>query len=443
MDTDREPEVSVAPAPRRRWAAVVADVGPLRRSREFRLLFVGEGLSFAGSMVTDVAVPYQVYALSHSSLLVGAMSLMLFVPYLGVGLVGGALADAVDRRKLIVWTEVGLAGCSALLVVNAAVGHARLWVVFVVTFLSGALGAAQRPSLVSLLPRVVEPGDIPAANAVHSTFINVGQVAGPALAGVLIATGGVRSAFGVDLASSLVALVALWRMRAAPPAPDADRPSLASIAAGFRYARSRQDLLGTYAVDMAAMFFGIPEALFPQLATHLGGPAVLGLLFTAPAVGSLAVSATSGWVSRVRRHGRGVVLAAAGWGAGIVLLGLADTLWLALLALALAGAADMVSGLMRSIIWNQSVPDGLRGRLAGIEQVSYTSGPLLGNFEGGVAEAVGGLRFSIISGGVACIVSTAAIAVALPRLWRYDSGRDGFPAAAVGPAPGPVAETSG
>ena len=426
-----------APGARRWWAAVVADVGPLRRSREFRLLFAGEGLSFAGSMVTDVAVPYQVYALSHSSLLVGAVSLMLFVPYLGVGLVGGALADAVDRRRLILVTEIGLAACSGLFVANAAAGHARLWAVFAITFLSGSLGAAQRPSLVALLPRTVDAEDIPAANAVHSMFINAGQVAGPALAGVLIATGGVRSAFALDLGSSLLALVALWRMCAAPPPADADRPSLASMAAGFRYARSRQDLLGTYAVDMAAMFFGMPEALFPQLATHLGGPAVLGLLFAAPAVGSFAVSATAGWVSRVRRHGRVLVLAAAAWGAGIVVLGLADVLWLALLGLAFAGAADMVSGLMRSIIWNQSVPDGLRGRMAGIEQVSYTSGPLLGNFEGGLAEAIAGLRFSIISGGVACVVSTAAIALALPRLWRYDSGRDALAVPAAGaPASG-------
>ena len=404
-----------------RRRGLVADTGPLRRSREFRLLFVGQGLTFAGSMITEVAVPYQVYALTRSSLVVGALSLALLVPYLTVGLLGGALADAVDRRRLVLATEVGIGACSVLLVANSTLGRPRVWAIFVVTLATAVCDSLQRPSLTALLPRVVDQADIPAANALQSVILNGGQIAGPALAGVLIAAGGAGLAYGVDAASSLVALGALWRMRAVPPPPGAERPSLAGIAAGLRYARSRRDLLGTYAVDMVAMFFGMPQALFPQLAARYGGAGVLGLMFAAPAAGSLLVSATAGWTGRVRRHGRVLVAAAAGWGAAVVVLGLAPSLWWALAALALAGGADMVSGLMRQNIWNQSVPDSLRGRLAGIEMVSYISGPLLGNFEGGVAEAVGGLRFSVVSGGVLCVVATGLVALALPALWAYEA----------------------
>jgi MFS family permease len=405
------------------WRGLRADIGPLRRSREFRLLFVGQGVSTLGSMLTYVALPYQAYRLSHSSLIVGVLSLTEAIPLLTIGLVGGALADAVDRKRMVLWADIGLAACSGLLVVNTALGHPRLWALFAIAFFMAGCGALQRPSLDALLPRVVEKADIPDAVAISSLRSNLGQVAGPALAGVLIGAIGLSAVYGLDVATFLVSLVALWRMAAVPPPPDAERPSLARIAEGFRYARSRQDLLGTYAVDMAAMFFGMPEALFPQLAARLGGPGVLGLIFAAPPLGSLLVSATAGWVHRVTRQGRALVLAAGAWGIAIVALGFTRSLWPALAALVVAGALDMVSGLMRSTIWNQSIPDSLRGRLAGIELLSYTSGPALGNFEGGVVEALVGLRFAIVSGGIACVAATAALAVALPGLWRQDSGR--------------------
>jgi len=419
---DPSPE-EARPAERRsRWQAVRADVGPLRRSREFRLLFVGQAVSTLGSMLTFVALPYQAFRLSHSSLIVGLLSLVEVIPILTIGLVGGALADAFDRRRLVLAADIGLAASSGLLVANAASGHPELWALFLIAFLMAAFGALQRPSLDSLLPRVVEKADIPAATALSSLRSNLGQVAGPALAGVLIGAIGLSAVYGIDVATFVVSFIALGRMAAVPPPPDAERPSLARIIEGFRYARSRQDLLGTYAVDMAAMFFGMPEALFPQLASRIGGPAILGLLFSAPAVGSLVVSATAGWVHRVRRQGRALVLAAAGWGIAIVALGFGRSLWPAFAALVVAGGLDMVSGLMRSTIWNQSIPDSLRGRLAGIELVSYTSGPALGNFEGGLVEAFAGLRFAIVSGGIACVGATALLAVMLPGLWRQDSG---------------------
>ena len=414
MDGDGQPE-----GPKSRLVgALLADVGPLRRSVDLRYLLIGQTVTNTGSALTQVAVPFQVYEITHSSLLVGVLALLQLVPYLSLGLLGGALADAMDRRRLVRVTEAGLAGCLLVMAANSSLRHPHLWPVLVMTFAIAALDAMQRPALNSLLPRVVAPPDLPSATALSSIGLTAAMVAGPALSGLLITATGLRTVYAIDVATFGFSLVMLWRMKAVPPPEGAGRPSVSRIAEGVRYARSRPDLLGTYAIDIAAMFFGMPESLFPQLATHLGGPTALGLLFTAPPVGALLVTTTSGWVKRIARKGLVLIFAACGWGIGIVALGLTHRLGVALAALAFAGAADMVSGLMRSTIWNQTIPDSLRGRLAGVEMLSYVTGPLLGNFEGGVAEAIGGLRFAITSGGVACVAATVGIALAVPALRR-------------------------
>jgi MFS family permease len=394
-------------------------VTPLRESRDFRLLFIGQGVSFAGSMITYVAVPFQAYALSHSSLVVGLVSLTELGPILLVAFVGGALADVVDRRRMVLITEVAMCVVTAALVANAAVPHPQLWVLFAAVACAAAVDALQRPSLGALVPRIVTREHVTAAAALESLRGNLGQVLGPAIAGGLIAVAGLPVTFGVDVATFAVSLTALSMMRAVPPPEGAARLSVDSILAGVRYAGGRQDLLGTYLVDMNAMFFGMPLALFPQIASGLGGPAVLGLLYTAPSVGALLTSTTSGWTRRVTRHGRAIALAAAAWGAAIIAFGLAGSLWIALIALAVAGAADMVSGLFRVTMWNQTIPDAMRGRLAGIEMLSYTSGPGLGNFEAGVVGALAGVRASVVSGGVLCVAGTVALSALLPRFWRY------------------------
>jgi MFS family permease len=233
---------------------------------------------------------------------------------------------------------------------------------------------------------------------------------------------GLPATYGFDVATFAVSVGALRIMRAVPPPPDAERTSLRGIAEGFRYARRRPELLGTYGVDMVAMFFGMPNALFPALAAELGGGAtLLGLLYAAPAAGSLLATATSGWITRVTRHGAAVCVAAAGWGVGIVVVGLAPGVVLALVGLVVAGFADMVSGIFRGTIWNQTIPDRLRGRLAGIEQVSYSSGPLLGNIEPGVVASIAGVRVSIVSGAVLCIGGVAVAAALLPAFRRYEA----------------------
>jgi MFS family permease len=408
-------------AVRRLAGAASMDIGPLRRHRDFRLLFVGQALSFFGSEVTYVALPYQVFQLTDSTLAVGLLSLAEFVPLMFMAFVGGALSDAFDRRRMVQVAELGSGLAIGVLLLNSLLSHPRVWVLFVVTPILAALYGILRPSLDAMVPRLVPREELPAASALEGFRGTLGSIAGPALAGIIIAVAGVPAAYALDAATFGISLVALWFMRALPPAPDAPSVSLQSIREGIRYAFSREELLGTYGIDMIAMFFGMPMALFPAIAEEFGGAGVLGLLYAAPAVGSLLASVTGGWVGGVHRHGLAIVFAAIAWGLAIIGFGLAQDLWLALVCLVFAGGADMISGIFRMTIWNQTIPDRLRGRLAGIEQVSYTSGPLLGNLEAGVVAALTSVRTSVVSGGVFCVVGVALAALALPAFRRYDA----------------------
>jgi len=401
--------------------AASLDIGPLRRHRDFRLLFVGQELSTFGSEVTYVALPFQTYQLTNSTLAVGLLSLAEFVPLIVMAFVGGALSDAFDRRRLIQLAELGSGLAIAVLMVNSLLPHPSVAVLFVVAPVLAALYGILRPSLDALVPRLVTREELPAAAALEGFRGTLGSIAGPAVAGVIIAGAGLPVAYALDVATFGASLMALWFMRAVPPPPDAPPVSLSSIAEGLRYARSRQELLGTYGVDIIAMFFGMPMALFPAIAKGFGGAEVLGLLYAAPAVGSLLATVTSGWVAHVHRHGLAIIFAAGTWGAAIIGFGLAPNLALALVGLVIAGGADMVSGIFRMTIWNQTIPDRLRGRLAGIEQVSYTSGPLLGNLEAGVVASLASVRASVVSGGILCVVGVALAAIALPVFRRYDA----------------------
>jgi MFS family permease len=417
------PAPPVEPGGRARRLARLAtiDIGPLRRHRDFRLLFVGQGLSMLGSMVTYVAVPFQAYDITGSSLTVGLLSLVELGPILVIPFVSGAFADYVDRRRLVQFAEIGLALCSVGLLVNSLMPDPELWVLFVIAPLGAAFYAVERPPLDALEPRLVEKHELTAAGVLSTFRMNIGAVAGPALGGVLIAVIGLPATYAFDLFTFVFSLVALNMMRAVPPPPDAERPSLASIVEGLRYAKSRPELVGTYGVDIVAMFFGMSNALFPAFATEFGGPAVLGLLYAAPSVGSLIAALTSGWTNRVHRHGLAVILAAVGWGIGITVVGLAPNLTVALVALGFAGASDTVSGIFRGVIWNQTIPDRMRGRLAGIEQVSWSSGPLLGDVEAGLVATLTSVRTSIVSGGILCVVGVGIFALALPAFRHYDA----------------------
>ena len=406
---------------RRAFRAIAVDAHLLRRRRELRLLMVGQGVSLLGSQITLVAVPVQMYGLTHSSLAVGFVGAAQFVPILALALVGGALADAFDRRRLMMVAEIGSLVVVLALAANAALPDPHVWVLYVASALLAGFMAILRPPLDALVPRLVERHELPAASAVYGAVRNAASLGGPAIAGVLLAVAGAPATYGLDAVSFLVSLTALSMMSTAPPPPDAERPSLRGVIDGVRFARSRPELVGTYLVDINAMFFAMPEALFPAYAAQHGGPAVAGLLYAAPAVGALALSLASGWASHVSRHGRAVVLAAAAWGAAIVVYGVAGPLWVGLVALAAAGAFDAVSAIFRATIWNETVPDRMRGRLAGMEMISYTSGPTLGNVEAGFAAALVGLRGSIVLGGALCIAGSVVLAAALPGLWRHES----------------------
>jgi MFS family permease len=407
------------------------DLRPLRH-RDYRYLFAAQAVSFFGSLLTYVALPYQVYRLTGSSLAVGLLGLTELGPLLLTAFVGGALADAVDRRKMVLWTEAALAVGSLALAANAMLRAPLLWPLYVAAAAMSALNGLQRPSLDSLMPRLVDKDEIPAAAALSMFRGSLGMILGPAIGGVLIAWKGVGVTYLADFTSYVVSFLAVRMIRRLPPAEGAESPSVAAILEGFRYARSRQELIGSYVVDFVAMVFGMPLALFPAIADAMGGPKVLGMLYAAPAVGALLASLTSRWTPRVRRHGLAIALAAAVWGIAIVVFGYCERLWPAVFFLAVAGGADGVSALFRSTLWNQTIPDALRGRLASIEIVSYTSGPLLGHAEAGLAAALGGVRFSVVSGGALCVVGVAVCAALLPGFVRYEARRE--PADPIAPS---------
>ena len=405
---------------------MAADITPLRRHRDFRLFLFGRGASYFGSMITEVAIPYQAYQLTHSSLVVGAIGAVELVPLVSFAFLGGAIADWADRRLVVLVTQSLMLLTAALLLLNAVfLNRTHLTAALVILFVIGAIRAAvtsvQRPSVDAMLPRLVDRAELVAAGALSSIQMNTAIIAGPALGGVLIAVFGLPAAYGVDVATFLLSLALLGGIGSLPAPPGSERPSLRGIGEGIRYALSRQELIGTYTVDMVAMFFGMPMALFPALADRLGGPSVLGLLYAAPSVGSLMASATSGWANRVHRHGLAIVVAASGWGVAIAAFGLAPSVPLALFFLALAGAADMISGVFRMAVWNQTIPDALRGRLAGIELISYSSGPALSGVESGVVATLFSPVVSVVSGGVACVIGAVVLAAALPKFLSYDN----------------------
>ncbi|MFG3099000.1 MFS transporter [Streptomyces sp. NPDC048182] len=419
--TDDSPAPSERPTGLR---ALLPDLAPWRASADFRRLWVAGLITNFGSFLTLVALPVQIKDLTGSAAAVGAIGAVELVPLVVFGLYGGALADAWDKRKLIVWTEAGQGLLCAVLLVDALLPEPALWPLYAVAACTSALGAVQRPALDALVPRIVAHEHLPAAASLNALRWQVGGIAAPALAGVVVAYAGPGWAYGVDLATFAVSVVLGLGLAAAPAAHEAVRPSLRAIAEGARYAWSRKELLGTYAVDLAAMFLAMPLAVLPFLADELDAEWALGLMYAAIPAGSLLVGVSSGWTSRVHRHGRMVVLAAAGWGLAVAAAGVAGNVWLVLACLVLGGACDMVSGVFRSAMWNQTIPDELRGRLAGIELLSYSVGPQVGQVRAGGTAALVGVRASVWSGGLLCAGAVALLALCLPRLMAYDVRTD-------------------
>jgi MFS family permease len=399
---------------------VLPDLRPWHTSRDFRLLWLAGVITNFGSFLTLVALPVQVKDLTGSAVAVGAIGAVELVPLIVFGLYGGALADAVDRKVLIVASEAAQGLLVAGLLADTLVPHPAVWPLYAVAALSSALTGLQRPALDAIVPRIVPRDQLAAAAALNSLRWQVGAIAGPSLAGLVIAWAGLGWAYGADAVTFAVSVGFCLGLGRSPAAHDAQPPSLRAIAQGARYAWGRKELLGTYVIDMAAMFFAYPAAIFPFLADDLHARWSLGLMYAAGSVGSLVVSLTSGWVSRVHRHGRMVVLAAAGWGLAMAAAGWTGRVWLVLGCLALAGGCDMISGVGRSTMWNRTIPDALRGRLAGIELLSYSTGPQLGQVRSGGVAALTSARVSVWTGGLACTAAVGLLAAALPALLSYD-----------------------
>jgi len=410
------------------WRRLHVDTRPLRR-RDFRNLWLGQMVSTIGAEIAVIAVPYQVYTRTGSTALVGLLGLASLVPLLFVPLVGGAFADALDRRTVVLVTETGLAAVAVLFLVNALLPTPQVWALFVLQGLAVAVYSFGRPALASLAPRLVPDEELAAANSLSSVYGSLSSVAGPAVGGVVIATAGVPWTFGVDAATYAASLLVIWWLPKLPPLEDVDRPSFRSIVDGFRFLKGRQALIGIFAIDTNAMVFGMPSALFPAIALHRlhGTASTVGCLYAAPYAGALFCSLLSGWCSHVRRMGLAITIMACLWGAAIAGFGLTTSLVPALALLAVAGGADFYSAVLRGTMLLRSTPDHLRGRMLGIEFMQVASAPNLGDLEAGVLASLTSLRFSIVSGGLACIAGCVVTALALPKFLNYDAGPDTQP----------------
>ena len=430
------------------WSALRPDTSPLRGpgARAFRAVFLSRTVVYLGSQAAEVALLVQAKQLTGSPLVVGTLGLAELVPLIVFGLYGGVLADRFDRRALMRWCEPGLALCGVLLLLNALLPHPLLWPLYVVAALMMAFASLQRPAFEAATPRIVPRPQLTAAAAILSLSTNASVLLGSSLGGVLAVAPGPWLVYALDAAGFAVSFVLLSRgVPKLPPvvagggvSGDEDRdqeqevsngPLLREIVIGLRYAVGRKDLLGSYLADLAAMVFAYPNAMLPFLAVILHAPWSTGLMFAAPSAGALVVSATSGWMPRVRRHGLAIAFAAAGWGLAMAMVGLAPSVWVALVFLAVAGGADECSGVFRDAMWKQSIPDHLRGRMAGIELLSYAAGPPAGQLRSGAVAAVTGPRFSLTSGGLACVAAVGAVLVVLPAFRRYTA-----PAATAEPA---------
>jgi MFS family permease len=402
------------------------DFTPLKRYPDFRRLWLSGLISYFGSMFTYVALPFQVKQLTGSYLAVGLIGLVEIIPLVVFGLYGGVLADHMDRKRMIWATEFAALFLSTILLINSLLPSPKLAVIYIVAALFSAVDGLQRPSADAILPRLVEHKDLPAASALMSLRWQMGMITGPSLAGVLISIAGVSAGFILDILTYVLALFILIRVKNVPPMKESEKPSFSSLVAGVKYATSRKDLMGTYLVDLAAMFFAMPTALFPFWAEQAGAPWALGLFYAAGTIGSILVTLTSGWVKSYTKHGRAIFLAALGWGVAITLAGVTNNLFLILLFLILAGASDMVSALFRSTLWNQSIPDEFRGRLAGVELISYSVGPLGGQTRAGFTAERTSLRTSVVSGGLLCIGFVTLFTALLPDFRKYDSETNKF-----------------
>jgi MFS family permease len=402
---------------------MLIDLSPLRASRDYRLLFFGQLVSFFGSMMTFIVVPWQMYQMTQSSAMVGYIYLAEFVPMATLAFVGGAIADYFDKRKILRATEIGQTLTTAILLLNSLLPRPSIAVLFLSVAMHAGLAALQRPAFESFIQKVIPAEMMSAVMALNSIRYSVGAIVSPAIAGIIATQLSVSVAYVIDLVTFAATLTAVFMLRFVPPPENAERPSWTGIKNAWKYAFSRQELVGTYFIDIAAMFFAMPQALYPALAVVYGDKFV-GFFPASIAAGALLASVTSGWTKNVHRHGLMVIVAAVLWGVAIAIFGWVDHIVFALFFLGAAGFFDMISGIFRGSIWNQTIPNYLRGRLASIEMMSYLTGPMLGSAKMGIVAENFGVRAALVSGGILCVAAVGLAALFLPKFATYD-GREG------------------
>lgn len=404
-------------------ARIVADLAPLRRHRHFRLLWSGQLVSSMGSQLTVVGVSYQTYRLTHSTFMVGVVSLVQLAPLVIGALGGGPLVDATDRRRVLVATQLLLAVSSAGLVANAVLSRPQLWIIFGCTAAGALFQGVNNPARRAAVTMLVPAEDLTGAVALQTMLIQWAFVIGPSLAGLVIAVAGLDAVYAVDVGTYLIAVAYTLPLPELTPAGGGTPPSLRSVAEGLRFLRGQRLLASTFWIDLVAMIFGMPRAVFPAIGIGLyhGGAGMVGLLYAAVGAGGLVGSVLSGWMGRVRRQGRAVVVSVCVWGASIGAFGVVRVAWAGLILLAVAGAADLVSAVFRQAILQATTPEHLQGRLSGVFFAVVAGGPRLGDAETGAAAALAGPQFAVWSGGLACLAGVAYLVWRVPELWRTDT----------------------
>jgi MFS family permease len=408
---------------RRRLRRLAVDTGALRESVPFRRLWVGHLVSLAGRQITVVAVPFQVYSLTGSPLAVGAIGLVQAICLIGASLGAGAITDRLDRRSILLVTQLSLASCSGLLALGALAGHPPLVALYALVGVAAAVAAVDSPTRTAIIPNLVPAERLAGAFSLNIAMFQTTLVAGPALGGLVIARFGLPVAYLVDVGTFAAALVAVALLPPQPIMATLREAPIAAIRRGLAFARGQPVILGGFAMDLAAMVFGMPRAVFPVLAatTFHTGAAGLGLLYAAPGAGAVVAALTTGWISRAPRLGRVIVVAIAVWGVAIIGFGFAPVLWVALTLLALAGAADSISAVCRTTIMQSIAPDDLRGRLTAVYFMVVVGGPYIGDLEAGAVAGAFSAQVSVVSGGVLSIAGLAAAALAFPAVWAYRS----------------------
>ena len=400
------------------------DLTPLRISREYRQLYVAGMITALGSQATYVTIPYQLKQLTHSPFDVGALGLFELVPLVACGLYGGVLADRMNRRRLIITMELLLMIATVAVLVNALLAHPQVWVLYADAMAAAGVSSLQRPSIEALNQAFV-PHDLQrAASTLANIRYTTASIIGPALGGLVAVSAGPGVVYAANLVTFGVSLLLLTGLAHQIAPKSLEVNDRAALRAGVSFLRSRPDIVGTYVIDLLAMTFAFPVAMLPFVAERFHVTYALSLLYCGLPTGALLFTVMSGWTRHVHHYGRAVVASAAMWGVGIAIFGVGSSLWLVLAGLVIAGGADSLSGIFRSTMWNESIPSDVRGRMAGMEMISYSLGPTAGQFRAGVMAAWTSLRFSLTVGGLACTGSVGLVAAALPSLWRFDARSD-------------------